>query len=213
MLGEPGDGGLDPGEGVDAVDRFGRGRSRREQRAAGQGLVVEEQGASPGLAGFPGGGESGGAGADDEDVGVHVLVFVGQFVLAGVEDAESGEVVGLESFGDGDTGGGQHRFGDVSGVPGMHADERIGLLDAGAEDAAGASEVGRIAAVDAAGGDQRAGDRVTGEARVGRSVDGEVDRAGGVDAGGRGQTRSGVQTGGVRHRTSPCVSGRGEPIG
>ena len=213
VLGEPGDGGLDPRQGVDVVDRFGRGRSRGEQRAAGNRLVVEEQGASPGLAGFPGGGESGGAGADDEDVGVHVLVFVGQFVLAGVEDAESGEVVGLESFGDGDTGGGQHRFGDVSGVPGMHADERIGLLDAGAEDAACTSQVGRVAAVDAARGDERTGDRVTGEARVGLSVDGEIDRAGGVDAGGRGQSRRGVQTGGVRHRTSPWVSGRGEPIG
>ncbi len=144
---------------------------------------------------------------------MHVLVFVGQFVLAGVEDAESGEVVGLEPFGDGDAGGGQHRLGDVSGETGLHADERIGLLDAGAEDAAGASEVRRVAAVDAARGDERTGDRVTGEARVGRSVDGEVDRAGGVDAGGTGQTRRRVQAGGVRHRTSPCVSGRGEPIG
>ena len=213
VLGESGDGGLDPLQGVDAVDGLGRGRSRRQQRAAGQRLVVEEQGTGTGLAGLACGGESGGAGADDEDVGVHMLVLVGQFVLAGVEDAESGEVVGLEPFGDGDAGGGQHRLGDVSGEPGVHAHERIGLLDAGAEDAAGASEVGRVAAVDAAGGDQRAGDGVTGEARVGLSVDGEVDRAGGVDAGGGGQTRSGVQTGGVRHRTSPCVSGRGEPIG
>ena len=43
-----------------------------------------------------------------DDLQPGLMKHIGQFVLAGVEDAESGEVVGLETIGEGDAGGGQH---------------------------------------------------------------------------------------------------------
>src|SRR5690606_16210727 len=135
-----------------------------------------------------------GAGAHDEDVRVDVPVLVRLLVPLRVEDAEVGQVVRLQALGDRDAGGRQHRFGDVAGVPGMHADEGVGLFNAGAQDAAGPSQVGRGAAVQATGRDEGAGDRVADVSGVGGAVDGEGDRATGVDPGGTGQT------GGGRHR-------------
>src|SRR5699024_12734215 len=89
-LGESGDGGLDPVDAVESVDGRRGGRTGREQASAGQGLVVEQQCARPGPSGLPGGGQTGGTGTDDEDVGVDVLVLIGRFVPAGGEEAVAG---------------------------------------------------------------------------------------------------------------------------
>lgn len=158
---------------------------------------------------------------------MHVLVLVDESILTWVENAQPCQVVGFEAFGDGHTGGRQHGFADVAGDATLDADQGVGLFDSGAEDAARPAQIGRVAAVDASGGDEGAGDRVPGEARVLRSFHAEADGSRAVDAGGVIEAGRTGRMGGVRHRTPPAesavdgdcgaasarVSGRGWPMG
>ena len=194
-LGDPGGGGL-------AVDGLGGGG---EQRSAGLRLFVDEDHAGAGLGGLAGRGQAGGAGADDEHVGVHVLAVVDGLVGARVKLAQARKQGHVHAVGQFHGGGREHRFVHVPGVAGADLDQRVGFLDAGGHDAARAVQVeGRAAGLDA-GAQHGRGHGVAGEPGEGLAVDREVQRPVPVDAGGsRGLRAESVRRGGA-HLVPPCA--------
>ena len=113
-----------------------------EQGTAGCVLVVEQDHPGTGAGGGLRGGEPGRSGADDQHVGVRVLVVVAGGVGGGVQAALPGQAVRDQAVGQRHGGGGEHGFG----VGVIDLDQRVGVFQSGGHDAA-------RAAVDDAGGD------------------------------------------------------------
>lgn len=106
---------------------------------------------------------------------MHLVVLVAVRTVVEHPDAvEQGDVEAIAQL---ERGGGQHRLVVLS----VDANERVGLLDAGAQYAAGAAQVDGVPHPQAAVGHEGGGERVTGVAREGRAVDGEPDRLGAVE--------------------------------
>ncbi len=101
----------------DGLDQAG-GRGPGQERSAQFGLVVHQHDAGAGADGFAGRGQAGGAAADDQDVGVDVLLVVLGAVLLGIQPAQAVEQFSLQAVHQGDGGGGEHGLGHVAREPG-----------------------------------------------------------------------------------------------
>jgi hypothetical protein len=148
-----------------------------EQRTAGLGLVVDEDHAGAGTRGSGGGRQPGRSGADDQDVGVDVLLVVDGGVGARVEPAHPGQCRGGQAVVQLRRRRGQHALR----VRTADLQQGVGFLDARGDDAARAAAVDRRGDLDESVRQHRRGDRVSGVAGQLPAVDGEPQHGAAVD--------------------------------
>ena len=200
--GELGDRGRDPVEGGCAVDGVGGA----QQGAAGLALLVDEHHPGAGAGRGQRGGEPGRSGADDEQVGVHVLGVVAGGVGDLGQPALPGDAAGDQAVEQLDGGGEQHRLGE--GL--LDLDQAAGVLGPRRGDAAGPAELDAGGDLVDAVGQQGRGQRVTGVPGQFPAVEGEGVGGVAVDATARRRVRNGAFT---RSPASARPSGRRCGIG